>query len=101
MEDNRINEIVSILIEYLHPKRIILFGSRAKKREHRYSDFDIGVEGANMDIRTERRVKEMLDKKMAIYTVDLINLDKADEEFREMVLKTGRVLYERGGRVLT
>ncbi|NOY64860.1 MAG: nucleotidyltransferase domain-containing protein [Nitrospirae bacterium] len=100
-ESRVIDEIVRVLVEHLQPERIILFGSRAKTGEHGYSDFDIAIEGAVMDIREERIIKEILDEKMAIYTVDLITLDKADEEFRKIVLKTGKVLYDRGSKVLT
>lgn len=99
-EDKVIDEIVRLLVEHFRPERIILFGSRAKTGEHGYSDFDIAIEGADMDIREERVIKEILDEKMAIYTVDLIKLDKVDEAFREIVLKTGKVLYDRGSKVL-
>ena len=96
-----IDEIVKVLVSYLKPERIILFGSRAKGRGSEYADFDIAVEGVDMDIRTERTVKEILDEKMRICTVDLINLDRVDREFRDIVYKTGKVLYERGSKVLT
>ena len=98
-EDRLINAIVDVLISYLNPECIILFGSRVKGRDSEYADFDIAVEGVDMDVRTERTVKEILDKKMIIYTVDLINLDKVDNEFRDLVYKTGKVLYERGSKV--
>jgi predicted nucleotidyltransferase len=89
-----INTIINIVREHLHPKRIILFGSRAKGKEKEYSDFDIAVEGVEMDIRKERLLKEALDEKMGIYTVEVIDLDKVDEGFRAIVMKTGRVIYE-------
>jgi len=89
-----INTIINIVREHLHPKRIILFGSRAKGKEKEYSDFDIAVEGVEMDIRKERLLKEALDEKMGIYTVEVIDLDKVDEGFKQLVLKTGRVIYE-------
>jgi predicted nucleotidyltransferase len=89
-----INTIINIVKEHLHPKRIILFGSRATGREKKYSDFDIAVEGVDMDIRKERLLKDALDEKMRIYTVEVIDLDKVDDGFREIVMKTGRIIYE-------
>ena len=47
-----------------------------------------------MDIRKERLLKEALDEKMGIYTVEVIDLDKVDEGFKKLVLKTGRAIYE-------
>ena len=89
-----IKTIINIVRKHLHPKRIVLFGSRATGREKKYSDFDIAVEGVDMDIRKERLLKDALDEKMGIYTVEVIDLDKVDEGFREIVMKTGRIIYE-------
>ena len=96
-----IDEVVKILLSYLQPKRIILFGSRARQRAGKYADFDIAVEGANMDIRMERLIKDKLDEKAGIYTIDLINLDRADKDFRKIILQGGKALYDRGSKILT
>jgi hypothetical protein len=68
--------IVSTVVEYLRPTKIILFGS------------------ADFKIRQERKVKEELDEKLGILTVDIINLDKVDSEFRKLIESLGIVLYE-------
>ncbi|GBE36960.1 nucleotidyltransferase domain protein [bacterium BMS3Bbin07] len=100
-EKRIIDEVVEVLLSYLQPKRIILFGSRARQRAGKYADFDIAVEGVNMDIRMERFIKDKLDEKAGIYTIDLINLDKADKDFRRIILQGGRVLYDGGSKILT
>jgi predicted nucleotidyltransferase len=98
IDDAKTQELISTIIntvkEHLHPKRIILFGSRATGKAQEYSDFDIAVEGVEMDIRKERHLKEALDEKMGIYTVEVIDLDKVDEGFKKLVLKTSRAIYE-------
>ena len=81
--------------DFLNPKRIIIFGSRISGRGREYSDFDIAVEGTEMNIRNERLLKDALDDKLGIITVDLINLDKVDSKFKQLVLQTGRVIYEQ------
>jgi len=86
-------DIVNIVTAIVHPKRIILFGSRAKGKGQRYSDFDIAIEGAEMDIRQERLLKDVFDEKLGIFTVDLINLDKADADFKKLILEQGKVIY--------
>lgn len=90
-----IDSIINIVKDHLHPRRIILFGSRASGKGKRYADFDIAVEGVEMDIRKERLVKDALDEGLGIFTVDLINLDKVDSEFRKLVLDRGKVIYEQ------
>ncbi|MBI4684863.1 MAG: nucleotidyltransferase domain-containing protein [Nitrospirae bacterium] len=90
-----IDKLTDVIRTHLHPKKILLFGSRATGRDKSYSDFDIAVEGVEINIRKERLVKEALDRRLGIFTVDLIYLDSADKDFKDLVLKTGKVLYEQ------
>lgn len=94
MEDKNIATIIQIITGMLRPKQIILFGSRARQAGHPFSDYDIALVGAELNHRTERRLKEMLDSALGIYTVDLVNLDKADSKFRQIVIENGVVVYE-------
>ena len=95
-EQALVDLIISIVKEHADPKRIILFGSRARGKCREYSDFDIAVEGVETSIRKERLLKEALDQKLGIYTVDLINLDMVDPEFKKLILEQGKVIYEQG-----
>ena len=94
-EDKVISEIVSTISAYLHPKRILLFGSRARGRGKRYSDFDVALEGVAMTHRWERELKDALDARLGIFSVDLINRDKVDREFKVLIREGGRVIYEQ------
>lgn len=93
-EKKIISEIVETVVFYLHPARIILFGSRAIGRASRYSDFDIAVENVELDIRKERRLRETLEDRLGIYMVDVIDLARVDIDFKKLILETGRVIYE-------
>ncbi len=92
-EQQLIDTIINEVVKYLHPTRIILFGSRAAGRNKQYSDYDIAIEGANMTVRSERKLKEVLDEKLGIFVVDIINIDKIDNDFRRLILKYGKVIY--------
>jgi predicted nucleotidyltransferase len=92
--EKNVSRIVRTVTELVRPKRIILFGSRARGAANRYSDYDIALSGADMDHRTERRLREALDERLGIFTVDLIDMDKADPEFRKIILENGIVVYE-------
>ena len=83
------------MVAHLNPGKIILFGSRATGKGKEYSDFDIAVEGAEMNLRKERLLKDTLDEKLGIFMLDLINLDKVDHGFKKIILETGTVVYER------
>ena len=94
-EEKVIGEIVSTITAYLHPKRILLFGSRARGRAKRYSDFDVALEGVAMTHRRERELKDALDARLGIFSVDLINLDKVDPEFKALIKEGGKIIYEQ------
>lgn len=93
-EQKIIHTIINIINDYVQPKKIFLFGSRARDKNKLYSDFDIAFEGVEMNIRTERLLKDALDEKLGIFTADLINIDKVDPKFKELILKTGKIIYE-------
>ncbi len=93
IEKNR-TKIVQIITEFVQPKQIILFGSRASGQAHHYSDYDIALVGVSIDHRTERCLKEALDDRLSVFIVDLINLDKVDTAFKELGLQNGVILYE-------
>jgi predicted nucleotidyltransferase len=92
--DENITKITRTIREFVQPEKIILFGSRTHGTAHRYSDYDIAVSGVNMDHRTERQLKQALDDRLGVFTVDLIFIDKVDKQFRDMILKSGEVVYE-------
>jgi predicted nucleotidyltransferase len=92
-ENQIIEKIIQIIKDHLHPRQIILFGSRAMGTSREYSDFDIALESEEMDIRQERILKEALDNDLGIYAVDLINLKNVDDEFKNL-LEKGKVIYE-------
>jgi len=92
--EKNITEIINTTTKLVQPDQIILFGSRARGVAHRYSDYDIALVGVDMDHRTERRLKEALDERLGIFTVDLIDMSKVDPEFKEIIIRSGVVIYE-------
>ena len=87
--DNVINEL-----KKYNPKKIILFGSRARGDYRKNSDIDIAVD-INLSFREKRKLKEKIDLISGIYSVDLIFLDEVDENFKNKVLKEGKKLYAK------
>ena len=66
--DKELDLIVNTIKNYVNPKRIILFGSRATdKKVKKYSDYDVAIEGVWIDIRKERLLKTVLDEKLGIF----------------------------------
>jgi len=87
--------LISLLKKELKPEKILLFGSRAKSDKHLHSDFDIAVTGKKINFRDLRELEEKIDDISGLYSVDLIFLDSCEEDFKNIVLRTGKVLYGR------
>jgi len=91
-------DILDSIVEELKnydPKVIILFGSRSKGYSKNNSDIDIAVEVENKTFREKRKIREKIDEISGLYTVDLIFLSDVSEEFKKVILKEGKILYEK------
>jgi predicted nucleotidyltransferase len=94
-KDKRIDKIVKILVNELNPEKLILFGSRGKGTASFNSDYDIAIQSESINITRKRKLKEKIDDVIGLYKIDLIFLKEVDPDFRNIILKTGKILYER------
>ena len=86
---------LTILKKELDPRTIILFGSRAEGRHAPGSDFDLAVDVARPDGGRASEIDEVVNESIGLYKADIVYLPNVDPDFRNLVLKTGRVVYER------
>ncbi len=94
-EENIIDNIVFLLRKDIGPDRIFLFGSRAEGRHSSGSDFDIALDGKKIGVRKMRELREKLEEVSGLHKVDIIFLESVDKEFKDIILKKGKILYER------
>ena len=95
MEEKRLNKIIKILVDELNPDRLILFGSRGKGEAFTNSDYDIAVDTHKIESRKKRILKEKLEDILGLHKLDLVFINEVEKKFKEIILKTGRVVYER------
>jgi len=81
-------------IKKYNPKKIILFGSRAKGNHRKQSDIDIAVD-LDLTFREKRKLKEKLEEISGLYTVDLVFLNEIPQYFKQKILEEGIVIYEK------
>jgi predicted nucleotidyltransferase len=68
--------------------RIFLFGSRARKDNHRFSDMDIGiVPGKNFNERILYILRDKLNDSIVPFKVEVVNFNYADKAFKQEALK--------------
>ena len=94
-ESQVLETTLTILKKELDPRRIILFGSRAEGRHAPGSDFDLAVDVARPDCGRAYEIREVVNESIGLYKADIVYLPNVDPDFRDLVLKTGRVVYER------
>lgn len=87
--------VADIIVRNLNPSRIFLFGSRAKKMNGKHADFDFAVDGAPPSVAIQRSINDEVESIAGLYKVDIVYLQSVDKEFRDIILKTGRVVYEK------
>lgn len=97
-ESEILTGIIDILKQYLNPYKIILFGSRASRSYSRNADFDIAVDKERVDLRLQRKIKERIDKVSGLYKVDIVFFNSVDQKFKDIIIKTGRIIYERDSK---
>jgi len=90
-----LNKVIGIFKEDLNPSKIILFGSRGKGNNNQSADFDLAIDCPKPQISVQRKINEEIEKVSGLYQVDLVYLMSVDEEFKRIILKTGKVVYER------
>ncbi len=73
---------------------LMLFGSRAKGNAAPRSDIDLAV-----TITCDRdwwSLQEAVEEYPTLLKIDLVRLNAADDELAGEIIRTGKVLYERG-----
>ncbi|MFH1797896.1 MAG: nucleotidyltransferase domain-containing protein [Candidatus Omnitrophota bacterium] len=98
-EDEIIRGVVDILKRILDPSKIFLFGSRVKGTGNKHADFDFAVDCSRPRVDVEREISEKIEEVSGLYKVDIVYLGSVDEGFKKIVLKTGRIMYERGTQI--
>ena len=79
-----------IVLEELNDSdcKVFLFGSRATKENHRFSDMDIGViPGKKFNEKILSDIAEKLSDSIIPFKIDLVNFSFASPKFKEEALK--------------
>lgn len=87
--------VVDILVKKLNPSRILLFGSRIKGNNGKHADFDIAVDSGTPTVSLQRSINEEVESIAGLYKVDVVYLKSVDKKFKDIILKTGKVIYEK------
>ena len=92
-----LEQIVSLIIKYKKPEKIVIYGSRAMGIFKETSDIDIAIFGKHWTGRDINLIRHLLDEFVKTpLKIDVVNFYELKKEaLKENILKEGRVLYEQ------
>ena len=86
---------VSGFASALGPRRVVLFGSRAAGTNRPHSDYDVGIVGTEpLPLRAFYGMCDSLDTIRTLHRIDLVDLAKCSDVFRNNAMNRIEVLYE-------
>ncbi|MEA3283029.1 MAG: nucleotidyltransferase domain-containing protein [Euryarchaeota archaeon] len=99
--DEILADAANIIARHLPDARIFLFGSRAKGDARETSDFDIAVDaGSKISFGVIARIKDEIDELRTLKSIDIIDLNRVNPKFKEIVRKSGVNIHDRGNRTV-
>ena len=89
------NQALAVLVELARPKRVWLFGSRARGENDTASDYDFALEGSELPPHDHWKLSEALGALPTLHRFDVVWLELASALLKEEISHEGICLYER------
>lgn len=86
--------IVDTIIQHIRPKRIILFGSRARDEAQARSDYDIAIDDDELTPAKLARIRADMETVPTLLSIDVVWMSRAAETLRRRILNEGKILNE-------
>ena len=90
-------EVKKIILKYANPTRIYLYGSQANGENRKGSDIDIAFEDENF--KDDYLIKDEVEKLKTLIKIDVKNIAKKEDRFKNRVKATGKVIYSANKRL--
>jgi len=83
---NDLGLIKQIVNQYIDPKKnkAFIFGSRAKQNNIRFSDYDLGLSGQEIDSETYFELQAAFEESNLPYKVDIVDFNKVSKKFQDI-----------------
>lgn len=90
-----VQKLTQIVIEKTKPKKLVLFGSRARGTHRENSDVDLCIFGRSCTEETWNRLLiSIQDDPYTLLKIDLVEFEKLSEIYQNEIMKDGVTLYE-------
>lgn len=88
---NIIHQVKEIILKYAKPNRIYLYGSQISGAAKIGSDIDIAYDDPNF--KSNFLIEEEVDKIDTLLKIDVKNIARTEERFKNRVKENGKVVY--------
>ena len=90
-----IKATVEVIKEFLPDAVVIVYDSRAKGYYRPNSDLDVAIlTDGEVPAPLIAQIREKLDELPTLVSFDLVDLKTVSEEFKKVILKEGKVVYD-------
>jgi predicted nucleotidyltransferase len=93
--DIRIKNLSDLFSANNAVEKLILFGSRARGDFSKNSDIDIAISCPNAKFSDLSYFNNILDNPPTLLSIDLVDYDRLDNNFKNKINQEGVVLYEK------
>jgi len=91
-----LDKIKLIFKQHLEIDMVIIYGSRAKGNYSTYSDIDITLIGAIINLTSQNKIENELDDLLLPYKFDVSNFHKIENlDLIEHIKRVGKVIYTK------
>lgn len=96
MDPYVLNVVKSLAMLFPQIQKIVLFGSRAREKTHKHSDYDLAViTDDNLDFTTWRQIADQVSIADKITKIDCVHFNKASQGLKNEIMREGKPLYVR------
>ncbi|MBM4160397.1 MAG: nucleotidyltransferase domain-containing protein [Ignavibacteria bacterium] len=86
-----LRDVVDAIVRHASPRKIIIYGSRARGDFSPTSDIDIALETDNKNF-----IKNVIvDEVRTLLKIDIVDLDEVNDELRPEIVREGVIIYEK------
>lgn len=95
-----VHSVAQRIVAVAAPKKLILFGSRARGDHRNNSDVDFVVVGKTCtSAEWTKLLIEVSEEPLSLYPIDLVEYERLGKEYQDNISLEGKVIYERSDKL--
>jgi predicted nucleotidyltransferase len=92
-DDSLEQMIVNTIVKRAKPKRVILFGSRARADAQARSDYDVAIDDQDLTPAILAQIRAEMECLPTLLNIDLVWMNRAAPSLRQRIIDEGKTLY--------